>query len=261
MKLKSDGKGGNDTLNLRALGFGDTKINIITDRVPTSVNNSPAVIQGPVTAQFQLSPDDVLFQQNLERTAFGLIVGGIAVAEFVKLFRADPKIALTPALSLASKLSEGAASFPYGVLGRTKFEITDPDNPSQLKMVDLVDRRDIRNPSSPPPKPGDSTTSERQIELKLFSPTDKQPSPFESETETGKTWVVIHGWNDGPTGNLRELAAALANVRPNDRVYFLNWQQASVNDRISNDDTNDLESSLRVGIAFLKKMRYNNSSV
>ncbi|MEG4405687.1 VWA domain-containing protein [Microcoleus sp. MON2_D5] len=242
--LKSDSAGGDDNLKLQIPGFGnlgDTKINVRTDRVPTSVNNPAAVIQGSVTGDFKLSPDDFLLQQNLVATAGGLLGGAIGVT-FV-----NPLAGLTAAVGAAyavPKLGEGAGSFPYGVLGRTKFEITDPDNPSQLKMVDL---RDIRDPSSPQPKPGDSTTSERQIELKLFSPTDKQPSPFESETETGKTWVVIHGWNDGPTGNLRQLAAALANVRPNDRVYFLNWEQASVNGRISNDDTNPVDPSLRVG--------------
>ena len=222
-KLKSDGQGGNDSLNLRALGFGDTKINIITDRVPTSVNNPPAVIQGSVTGQFKLSPDDFLLQQNLVATAGGLLSGAIPVT-FV-----NPLFGLATAVGAAyavPKLTEGAGCFPYGVLGRTEFKITDPDNFSREK---------------------------REIELELVSPTDKQPSPFESETETGKTWVVIHGWNDGPEGNLPKLAAALANVRPNDRVYFLNWEQASVNGRISNNDTNDLESSLRVGNYFAAK--------
>ncbi|MEG3910301.1 VWA domain-containing protein [Microcoleus sp. w2-18aC6] len=259
--LKSDSAGGDDNLKLQIPGFGnlgDTKINVRTDRVPTSVNSPPAVIQGSVTGDFKLSPDDFLLQQTLVATAGGLLGGAIGVT-FV-----NPLAGLATAVGAAyavPKLGEGAGSFPYGVLGRTKFEITDPDNPSQLKMVDLVDdRRDIRDPSSPPPpKRGDSTTSERQIELKLFSPTDKQPSPFESETETGKTWVVIHGWNDGEKtndgqpSNLPKLATALANVRPNDRVYFLNWEQASVNGRISNDDTNDLESSLRVGNYFAAK--------
>ncbi|MEG4852115.1 hypothetical protein QUB10_14500 [Microcoleus sp. B5-D4] len=223
VKLKSDGKGGDDTLNLRALGFGDTKINIVTDRVPTSVNNPPPVIQGSVTGEFKLSLDDLSLQQNLVATAGGLLGGAIGVT-FV-----NPLAGLATAVGAAyaaPKLAEGAGSFPYGVLGRTQFEITDPDNFSPKK---------------------------REIELKLFSPTDKQPSPFESETETGKTWVVIHGWNDGSTGKLPELATALANVRPNDRVYFLNWEQASVNGRISNDDTNDLESSLRVGNYFAAK--------
>ncbi|MBD1830976.1 hypothetical protein NDI47_16970 [Microcoleus vaginatus GB1-A2] len=223
VKLKSDGKGGDDTLNLRALGFGDTKINIVTERVPTSVNNPPAVIQGSVTGDFKLSPDDFLLQQTLVATAGGLLGGAIGVT-FV-----NPLAGLATAVGAAyavPKLGEGAGSFPYGVLGRTKFEITDPDNFSREK---------------------------REIELKLFSSTDKQPSPFESETETGKTWVVIHGWNDGPTGNLPKLAAALANVRPNDKVYFLNWEQASVNGRLTNDDENDLESSLRVGNYFAAK--------
>jgi pimeloyl-ACP methyl ester carboxylesterase len=122
-------------------------------------------------------------------------------------------------------------------LGRKEFELTNTDNPSQTKksVIEI------------------NTPQKREIELKLFSPTDKQPSPFESETETGKTWVVIHGWNDGPKGNLDELAKVLANARPNDRVYFLNWEQASVNGRISNDDKNDLESSLRVGNYFAAK--------
>ncbi|MEG4988600.1 VWA domain-containing protein [Microcoleus sp. BR0-C5] len=247
--LKSDSTGGDDNLKLQIPGFGnlgDTKVNVRTERVPTVVNNPPSVIQGSVTGQFKLSPDDFLLQQNLVATAGGLLGGAIGVT-FV-----NPLFGLATAVGAAyavPKLGEGAGSFPYGVLGRTKFEITDPDNPSQLKMVDLVDDRPdkIRDPSSPPPKPGDSTTSKRQIELKLFSPTDKQPSLFESETETGKTWVVIHGWNDGPTGNLPKLAAALANVRPNDRVYFLNWEQASVNGRLTNEDKNPVDPSLRVG--------------
>lgn len=237
VKLKSDGKGGNDTLNLRALGFGDTKINIVTDRVPTSINNSPTVIQGSVTGEFKLSPNDIRLRDSLVATAGGLLGGAIGVT-FV-----NPLAGLATAIGAsyaAPKLAEGAGSFPDGVLGRKEFEITFPDIPSQTKIVSL-------NPK------------ERQIELKLFSPTDKQPSPFESETETGKTWVVIHGWNDGEKtndgqpSNLPKLATDLANVRPNDRVYFLNWEQASVNGRISNDDTNDLESSLRVGNYFAAK--------
>ena len=40
VKLKSDGKGGNDTLNLRALGFGDTKINIVTSNKPPNTSDS-----------------------------------------------------------------------------------------------------------------------------------------------------------------------------------------------------------------------------
>ena len=232
VKLKSDGKGGNDTLNLRALGFGDTKINIVTDRVPTSVNNPPAVIQGSVTGEFKLSPDDFLLRENLAATAGGLIGGAIGVTF------ANPLAGLATSLAasyVVPKLGEGAGSFPYGVLGRKEFKITDPNNLSETINADLT------------------TPQKRQIELKLFSPTDKQLSSFESETETGKTWVVIHGWNDGPTGKLPELAAALANARPNDRVYFLNWEQASVNGRISNNDTNDLESSLRVGNYFAAK--------
>jgi pimeloyl-ACP methyl ester carboxylesterase len=41
VKLKSDGKGGNDTLNLRALGFGDTKINIVTSNLTRPPVNAP----------------------------------------------------------------------------------------------------------------------------------------------------------------------------------------------------------------------------
>jgi len=40
VKLKSDGKGGNDTLNLRALGFGDTKINIVTSNKSPDTSDS-----------------------------------------------------------------------------------------------------------------------------------------------------------------------------------------------------------------------------
>jgi len=46
VKLKSDGKGGDDTLNLRALGFGDTKIN-----VKTVVPNQPIVTKLPNAPQ------------------------------------------------------------------------------------------------------------------------------------------------------------------------------------------------------------------
>ena len=47
VKLKSDGKGGDDTLNLRALGFGDTKINIKTvatnQPILTKLPNAPEI--------------------------------------------------------------------------------------------------------------------------------------------------------------------------------------------------------------------------
>jgi hypothetical protein len=68
-----------------------------------------------------------------------------------------------------------------------------------------------------------------------------------SGTLTGKTWVIIPGWNDGsakdPTNttnptSLKALAEKVAKEHPNDRVLMLDWTEASTNN-------NSITSTLR----------------
>ncbi|NJL67890.1 MAG: VWA domain-containing protein [Microcoleus sp. SM1_3_4] len=69
VKLKSDGKGGNDTLSLRALGFGDTKINIRTSNVNQIVENPNQVITPTeaITANFVDSDTDKKLKDEISR--------------------------------------------------------------------------------------------------------------------------------------------------------------------------------------------------
>jgi pimeloyl-ACP methyl ester carboxylesterase len=70
----------------------------------------------------------------------------------------------------------------------------------------------------------DVNSKERNVNFKLIS--------FGNQTsQTSKTWVVIHGWNDNSKdgGDLQNLARTIANKNPNDRVLMLDWSEASNN--------------------------------
>jgi Ca2+-binding RTX toxin-like protein len=218
------GRSKNDAITLTVPGFGETVINV------------SKIVQDTISADFQVSPTDEFLRNNMSATAGGLIGGSIAFAALANPFAGIGAVAATYA---AQKLIEGSTSFPYGVLRRDEFEIEDPNDTSK-KIKLRIDE-----------------PSQRIVQLKYipYSENNTQTSPFELGTETGKIWGVIHGWNDGsdPNGNLPKLAEALAKVRPNDRVFFLNWQQAANNGFIDKNDTNNIDSSLRVGNYFAAK--------
>jgi pimeloyl-ACP methyl ester carboxylesterase len=211
VKLKSDGKGGDDTLNLRALGFGDTKINIRTERVP---NN----LQREVDADFSLSPINNLLKTGIDTTLNGIVAGRIKLEELLDpvTIQVDPLI--NNVTTLLNDASTSLKNSPYGTL-RQDFKVGD-------KSI-------VENPAK------------RLIDIQYVLPNDSKPVS-QTPSEQDQTWLVVHGWNDGPDGKVFNLAQSLANVKKNDRVLFLNWQQASYNGK-ENKDVLDLFAALKGG--------------
>jgi|GEM_PF-2127205 len=210
VKLKSDGKGGNDTLNLRALGFGDTKINIRTERVPN--------LQREVDADFSLSPINNLLKIGIDTTLNGIVAGKIKLEELLDpvTIQVDPLI--NNVTTLLNDASTSLKNSPYGTL-RQDFKVGD-------KSI-------VENPAK------------RLIDIQYVLPNDSKPvSPTPSQQ--GQTWLVTHGWNDGPDGKTFKLAQSIANLKKNDTVLFLNWQQASYNGK-KNKDVSDLFAAVEGG--------------
>jgi Ca2+-binding RTX toxin-like protein len=98
--------------------------------------------------------------------------------------------------------------------------------------------------------------NERQVQLFSVPPT--VITPVTTLTESSKTWVIIHGWNDNPddrsdtdpqtgnTGDFTDIAEVLANVNSNDTVFLLDWRQAAAGGKLNEADSN-LNALLKLG--------------
>ncbi len=234
MKLKSDGKGGDDTLNLRALGFGETKINIRTSNNQIVENPNVPKPEGTVTANFVDSDTDNKLKDGISRTRTGIAAGSIGVEEFSKGFGIGGQIAGAivgfGAGYINDRLEEGSTLLPYGQLPKDFSLPKDYQSPSGLKT-------DMEKPE------------QRQVILNRF-PSSLTSTPINS-TEPKKTWVIIHGLNDNPYDNLKsdgdfsDLAKAL-NTKTNDNVFILDWRQAAAGGLVDKND-NGPNALMRLG--------------
>ena len=83
----------------------------------------------------------------------------------------------------------------------------------------------------------DTDRNYRNVQFKIIPETGKQVLESVRNRWTGQqVWVVIHGWNkdakyisEAVDNNINSLAQTVANVKPNDIVLTLDWQEASTN--------------------------------
>lgn len=223
VKLKSDGRGGDDSLILRALGYGDTKVNIFKI-------DPYAPLTGSVTAGdgFPISEIDNLLENGFQNTQNEIIVGTLGVNLLTGVLGGlvpvvGPFIA-TGATALLSynvgqsldKSNQALNDIPYG------------------KFPDEIETREGKNKI-------DKTN--RDVSLIPISPVNPN-KPVE-------TWIVIHGWNDGPSGDMYKLAEQLRVNKPNAQILFLNWEEAATNGKLAGE--NNLDALLRFGNYFAAK--------
>jgi len=191
-----------------------------TPALTPTVTVTPFLVTGQVKANFV----DSITDQKLKLAIAKTIDRGVGAAALAGLI--SPYLAAGIAVSTAiaqNKLKEGSDKLPYGYL---------PD--------DLPIKKD---------KSKDIDPSQRSVYLK-FVP--------ESSTQAKQTWIVIHGWNvsadDNPdyAGDFSDLAKAVAQANPDDRVLLLDWKEAAAGGKLKLPPTKDtlsgsIDPILRLG--------------
>lgn len=255
VKLKSDGKGGNDTLNLRALGFGDTKINIVTSapsRPPVSTpGETPETasdlgeLKGGRTITGVVGGTDkgenwYKFTTSSPST-FGLLLSGLTENADVELFNSDGKTRTSvdspyqfdkdkdqrdkddAEKIYASVLPAGSyyLRVSKGKDANTKYDLNlSALSESTGELVPIPATNGLRF---------DGIVSNKG-EKRIVSIRTPDGSPIRS-IQNVPTWVVIHGLNDTPssTGNLGELANTVEKAveKLGGQVLVVDWSGAA----------------------------------
>ncbi|GAB4276642.1 MAG: hypothetical protein Fur0025_01960 [Oscillatoriaceae cyanobacterium] len=213
VKLKNDGTGGNDNVTLRALGYGDTKVNIRT------IDPNP-----PVT--FVDSETDAKIKEGISRTKTGIEVGAsTAVAVGSQFFGPIGSLAVDFVTNFSTdRLDEGANKLPYG-------ELPDDlgiaqENKRELNLIPVLPAQGLT-----PKNPGDTRNTWVIIHGWNDNPDDKPD---------------INRKDGNSPGDFADIAEVMSNANPGDRVLLLDWRQAAAGGKLNSQDNNP-NALLRLG--------------
>ncbi|HIK49559.1 MAG TPA: hypothetical protein IGS17_01345, partial [Oscillatoriales cyanobacterium M59_W2019_021] len=169
-------------------------------------------------------------------------------------------------VSLQGRGRNDALNIQFPNLGSVQFNLQSQQSRSQRITANFVDaetdeklRQGVSRTGGQPPEfpygvlPTDLGINFDRInqrEIKLFSVPPTVISPTPNPAESGKVWVISHGWNDNPDhrsdtdpamgnpGDFTDIAEALANANSNDTVLLLDWRQAAAGGKLNQEDSN-----------------------
>lgn len=258
VKLKSDGKGGNDTLNLRALGFGDTKINIVTSAPSRPPVSTPGETPETASDLGELKGGRTITGvvggtekgenwykfTNSSPSTFGLLLSGLTENADVELFNSDAKTKTLvdsqykfdkdkdtkdkddPEKIYSSSLPTGTyyIRVSKGKDANTKYDVNVsvlPESTDELVPTPSVNGLRFDGRIS-------NKGEKRTVNIRV---PDGSDSLKRGSIQDVPTWVVTHGLTDAPDAvkNIGKLANAIEQ-RVKDiggQVLVLDWSSAA----------------------------------
>ncbi|WP_293339373.1 pre-peptidase C-terminal domain-containing protein [Microcoleus sp. CAWBG58] len=251
VKLKSDGKGGNDTLNLRALGFGDTKINIVTSAPSRPPVSTPGETPETASDLGELKGGRTITGvvggtekgenwykfTNSSPSTFGLLLSGLTENADVELFNSDAKTRTSVDSPYQfdkdkdQKNKDDAEKIYASVLpaGNYYLRVSKGKDANTKYDLNLSALPETTGELVPVPSGNglrfDGIVSNKG-EKRIVSIRTPDGSPTKSIQDV-PTWVVIHGLNDTPssTGSLGKLASTVEKAveKLGGQVLVVDW--------------------------------------
>jgi len=216
VRLQSDGLGSDDSLILRALGYGDIKVNIIQD---------PKAIVNPLGG---LKP------------RFSFTVGDVNKPDFFVPTETDLRLKLASAALIRAGGGTAALFQPAAFRDLVETRYGEPDQGllkgADGKPLNESERRVELQLVGSDGKPK-ATRTDTKTWIVIHGWND---STLDINSKLDQTSLLERSKANGFAGNLYDLANSLATANPNDNVYVLDWSAASFNGKTKSGDGNDI---------------------